>query len=41
MQAVTLYADSGTDLEFNAFRSGASGDETDFVSVTGYLVDVL
>ena len=40
MQAVILYADSGTDLEFNAFRSGASGDETDFVSITGYLVDV-
>ena len=40
MQAVILYADSGTDLEFNAFRSGASGDETDLVSVTGYLVDV-
>ena len=40
MQAVTLYADSGTNLEFNAFRSGDSGDEADFVSVTGYLVDI-
>jgi len=40
MQAVTLYADPGTDLFFNAFRNGASGNETDLVSVTGYLVDV-
>ena len=40
MQAVTLYADSGTDLMINVFRNGTSGDEADFASVTGYLVDM-
>ena len=40
MQAVTLYADSGTNLIINVFRNGTSGSETDFASVTGYLVDV-
>ena len=40
MQAVTLYADPGTGLEVNVFRSGSSGEERDYVSVSGYLVDV-
>ena len=34
------YADPGTSVEFYDYRTGSSGDEFDYVSVIGYLVNL-
>jgi len=39
-QPITFYADGGTELLANAFRSGTSGAESETVTITGYLVNI-
>ena len=39
-QSTRLYADPGTNVSFDLLRTGSSGNETDVVTVWGYLVNL-